>query len=187
MRLGLALRELEQVERALDVDLVRGHRRELGARREQRREMKDQFDLELGEDALEELLSRIDPVISRSTCGAIDGSSRRDVERDDGARRLTASRSIRPWPISPPAPVMSTTGLRTRELYWRRHAHLVGRGVFAALAQSPVPANSPFDFTRTMRVDYVHTGGPNSGETIALDRVVNDGAWAGSRTQLVDA
>ncbi len=58
--------------------------------------------------------------------------------------------------------------------------------MFAALAQSPVPANSPFDFTRTMRVDYVHTGGPTSGETMALDRVVNDGAWAGSRTQLVD-
>jgi len=59
--------------------------------------------------------------------------------------------------------------------------------MFAALAQSPVPATSPFDFTRTMRVDYVHTGGPTSGETMAPDRVVNDGAWAGSRTQLVDS
>src|SRR6476646_5201255 len=39
----------------------------------------------------------------------------------------------------------------------------------------------------TMRVDYFHTGGPTSGETIALDRVVNDGDWAGSRTQLLDA
>ena len=38
-----------------------------------------------------------------------------------------------------------------------------------------------------MRVDYFHTGGPKSGEIVALDRVVNDGAWAGSRTQLVDA
>ena len=37
-----------------------------------------------------------------------------------------------------------------------------------------------------MRVDYFHTGGPKSGETIALDRVVNDGPWPGSRTQLVD-
>ena len=26
-----------------------------------------------------------------------------------------------------------------------------------------------------MRVDYFHTGGPKSGETISLDRVVNDG------------
>jgi len=38
-----------------------------------------------------------------------------------------------------------------------------------------------------MRVDYFHTGGPTSGETIALDRVVDDGDWPGSRTQLVDA
>ena len=38
-----------------------------------------------------------------------------------------------------------------------------------------------------MRVDYFHTGGPKSGETFALDRVVNDGRWPGSRTQLVDA
>ena len=42
-------------------------------------------------------------------------------------------------------------------------------------------------FERTMRVDYFHTGGPKSGETFALDRVVNDGRWPGSRTQLVDA
>ena len=37
-----------------------------------------------------------------------------------------------------------------------------------------------------MRVDYVHSGGPGHSETIALDRVVNDGPWAGSRTQLED-
>jgi hypothetical protein len=42
-------------------------------------------------------------------------------------------------------------------------------------------------FERTMRVDYFHTGGPKAGETFALDRVVNDGPWPGSRTQLVDA
>jgi hypothetical protein len=49
---------------------------------------------------------------------------------------------------------------------------------------------SPFDtnFTgATMRVDYFHTGGPTSGETISLDRVVNDGDWPGSRTQLIDS
>jgi hypothetical protein len=44
----------------------------------------------------------------------------------------------------------------------------------------------PFDFDRTMRVDYFHTGGPRAGETVGLDRVVNDGPWPGSRTQLVD-
>jgi hypothetical protein len=38
---------------------------------------------------------------------------------------------------------------------------------------------------RTMRVDYFHTG--NRGEEIiALDRVVSDGPWAGSRTNLID-
>ena len=89
------------------------------ARREQRREMKDQLDLELGKDALEQRCrSRIEPVISRSTFGASAGSRRVDVERDDRRGPTgSARRSIRPWPISPPAPVMSTTGLRTRELY----------------------------------------------------------------------
>src|SRR3954454_15925588 len=38
---------------------------------------------------------------------------------------------------------------------------------------------------KTMRVDYFHTG--NRGEEIvALDRVVSDGPWPGSRTHLVD-
>ena len=59
--------------------------------------------------------------------------------------------------------------------------------LFAQSAGSPSPATFDRDFTAdTMRVDYFHTGGPASGETLALDRVVNDGAWAGSRTQLVD-
>src|SRR4051794_220497 len=50
-------------------------------------------------------------------------------------------------------------------------------------------SRSAFDthFTgATMRVDYFHTGGPAPGENIALDRVVNDGEWPGSRTQLID-
>jgi len=59
------------------------------------------------------------------------------------------------------------------------------------LFQSPSPQLSPaFDryfAAETMRVDYFHTGGRKSGETLSLDRVVNDGPWAGSRTQLVDA
>jgi len=63
--------------------------------------------------------------------------------------------------------------------------------ICALLVQSPspLPSGSSFDrvfTTDTMRVDYFHTGGPKAGETIALDRVVNDGPWAGSRTQLVD-
>ena len=55
MRLALPLRELEQVERALDVDVMRGHRRELGPRRQQRREMEHAIDLELGEHAIEQV------------------------------------------------------------------------------------------------------------------------------------
>jgi hypothetical protein len=38
---------------------------------------------------------------------------------------------------------------------------------------------------KTMRVDYFHTS--NRGEEIiALDRIVSDGPWAGSRTRLID-
>ena len=43
----------------------------------------------------------------------------------------------------------------------------------------------PWFLDRTMRLDYFHTGGPQ-GETIALDRVVSDGPWAGSVTRLLD-
>ena len=38
---------------------------------------------------------------------------------------------------------------------------------------------------KTMRVDYFHAGGRGT-EIIALDQVVGDGAWAGSRTRLID-
>jgi hypothetical protein len=41
------------------------------------------------------------------------------------------------------------------------------------------------DFSQTMRMDYFHGGGPG-GETVTLDRVVAEGPWPGSRTQLVD-
>jgi len=57
----------------------------------------------------------------------------------------------------------------------------------AALASRPA-AQTAFDadFTaRTMRVDYFHTGNATR-ERVALDRIVADGAWAGSRTQLID-
>ena len=50
----------------------------------------------------------------------------------------------------------------------------------------PIPTFDASFTGATMRVDYFHTGGPTTRETIALDRVVNDGDWPGSRTQLVD-
>ncbi len=46
----------------------------------------------------------------------------------------------------------------------------------------------PFDrhfVDGTMRVDYFHSGGRGT-EIVALDQVVSDGPWAGSRTRLVD-
>ena len=39
---------------------------------------------------------------------------------------------------------------------------------------------------RTMRVNYFHTGG-KVAEVIALESVVSDGVWPGSRTRLIDA
>jgi len=63
--------------------------------------------------------------------------------------------------------------------------------ILACLIAVPIarvqPA-APFDqmFTAdTMRVDYSHTGGRGT-EIVALDRVVNDGPWPGSRTRLID-
>lgn len=51
---------------------------------------------------------------------------------------------------------------------------------------APVAPIAPsLDFTRTMRVDYFHSGGPG-GEQLALDAVITEGPWPGNRTQLVD-
>jgi hypothetical protein len=61
--------------------------------------------------------------------------------------------------------------------------------LLALLLLAPSQTPAPYDrlFTAdTMRVDYFHTGGPRSGETFALDAVVHDGPWPGSRTRLVD-
>lgn len=55
-----------------------------------------------------------------------------------------------------------------------------------AFAHAEQPGGYNEWFTdRTMRVDYFHTGNAKA-ETIALDRVVADGAWPGSRTRLID-
>ena len=62
-----------------------------------------------------------------------------------------------------------------------------GAGAFA-IAQPPASGAARFDayfLEKTMRVDYFHSGGPGV-EIVALDRVVSDGPWAGSRTRLVD-
>lgn len=50
---------------------------------------------------------------------------------------------------------------------------------------APNPPGRGFDFTRTLRVDYFHSGGPG-GEAMKLDAVVLEGEWPGSRRQLID-
>lgn len=57
-----------------------------------------------------------------------------------------------------------------------------------AMLVLPVRAESNFDHwfvNRTMRVDIDHTAGMGS-DIRAVDQVVSDGIWAGSRTQLLD-
>ena len=52
----------------------------------------------------------------------------------------------------------------------------------------PLGSAAPFDvsFTAdTMRVDFYQTGGRGL-DVVALDRIVSDGPWPGSRTRLVD-
>jgi len=80
-----------------------------------------------------------------------------------------------------------------------RTRHRAGVGLSAILvavvlggsrpaSQTAAQALPDFDMVfrdKTMRVDYLHSGGLGS-EIIALDQVVSDGPWAGSRTRLVD-
>ena len=67
---------------------------------------------------------------------------------------------------------------------------LLGTAILAGVLAvgSPLGSVTPYDaaFTgETMRVDYLQTGGRGI-EAMALDRIVNDGPWPGSRTNLVD-
>ena len=87
MRLALLLGELEQVERPLHVHVVRTDRGELGAGGQQRREVEDVLDLELGQDAFKKAR-----VGDRAGELAPDQPGqrrfeRRDVDGDDGAAR----------------------------------------------------------------------------------------------------
>ena len=60
-------------------------------------------------------------------------------------------------------------------------SHYVG----SALAQGHPPTFDDHFQQQTMRLDYFHSGGMGQ-EILALDRMVSDGPWAGSLTQLVD-
>ena len=60
--------------------------------------------------------------------------------------------------------------------------------IVAARGDALTGQQSGFDawfLDKTMRVDYVHSGGLGQ-EIFALDQVVSDGPWAGSRTRLLD-
>ena len=113
MRFRLALRELEQVERALHVDLMGARGRELRSRREQRRQMEYLIDFVFGEQPFEQRRDRESiPTTSRCTTRRASASSGTTSSVTTARAPIAASRSIRPWPISPEAPVTSTTGLR---------------------------------------------------------------------------
>src|SRR5688572_11613837 len=52
-------------------------------------------------------------------------------------------------------------------------------------AQQPAPVFDRHFTDKTMRVDYFHSGGMGQ-EIVALERVVSDGPWPGSRSRLLD-
>ncbi|MCB0806108.1 MAG: hypothetical protein KDC05_09950, partial [Bacteroidales bacterium] len=61
---------------------------------------------------------------------------------------------------------------------------------FALLVQANSQKVSTIDYktwfdNKTMRVDYFHSGTADE-EHFAIDRIVNDGSWAGSKSQLLD-
>ena len=57
--------------------------------------------------------------------------------------------------------------------------------VLPGSAQQPASGFDRYFSDKTMRVDYFHSGGIGQ-EIVALERVVSDGSWPGSRTRLVD-
>jgi hypothetical protein len=62
---------------------------------------------------------------------------------------------------------------------------LAAGGPREAVAQDTRTAFDRHFTDRTMRVDYFHTGRADE-RVVTLDRVLDDGAWAGSRTRLLD-
>ncbi len=64
-------------------------------------------------------------------------------------------------------------------------ALVAGPGPTARLHSQARPAFDALFLDKTMRVDYYHTGS-NGQEIVALDRVVSDGPWPGTRTHLLD-
>ena len=205
VRLRFVLGELEQVERAVDVDLVRGDRRELRPRRQQRREMKDQLDLELREDPLEGA-----SIENRAGDLAIDlagnrGIERREVERDDRALGLLGKAIDQSVADLAAGAGDEHDGFAHAQNYTEPSCIAFCRRMREPAASqqlappsfpccgSPAPAREPPSprveasiFRRRCAWTTSIPAARKPERRFALDRVVNDGAWAGSRTQLVD-
>jgi hypothetical protein len=65
-------------------------------------------------------------------------------------------------------------------------AAIVALGLISSSsAQEPARGFDGSFLDKTMRVDYFHSGGAGQ-EIVALERIVSDGPWPGSRTRLVD-
>ena len=60
------------------------------------------------------------------------------------------------------------------------------KGSAETSGEQPLAGFDGYFSDKTMRVDYFHSGGVGQ-EIVALDRVVSDGPWPGSRTRLVTA
>src|SRR5438132_5554821 len=54
-----------------------------------------------------------------------------------------------------------------------------------SVATMQAPSYDRFFTRETMRLDYVHSGGPD-GEAFKFERIISDGPWAGSRASLID-
>lgn len=67
----------------------------------------------------------------------------------------------------------------------RRLATVFAISLLASTALAHQPEFEQHFRDKTMRIDLFHTGGMGE-EIIALDRVVSDGPWPGSKTRLVD-
>ncbi len=72
----------------------------------------------------------------------------------------------------------------------RAQPHLAVSALLVLLTTSLYAQTAPtfdqFFRDKTMRVDYFHTAGKSIAEIVALDDVVSDGPWAGSRTRMLD-
>ncbi len=117
MRARLLDGELEEVERAADVDVVGGLGRELGARREQGGEVVDLGISYIARSRPSSTRSQMSPTYVSWQSGRRSLVELADVEGDDVlVPEPSASARMSPWPTSPPAPVMRIAELRGRPL-----------------------------------------------------------------------